>query len=97
MLRPAARCRKHFVRDVCRCVRSETTTVERVSDSTAWPELSEVWIPVGVPGYSGASKAHRQAVLDGRFGADGWRYAHYVRGRVVPMAEAKAKKEGEKK
>ena len=43
---------------------------------------------MGVPGYSGASKAHRQAVLDERFGADGWRFAHVVRGRVVPMSEA---------
>lgn len=55
--------------------------------------LGRVWIPVGVPGYSGAAKAHRQAVLDGRFGADGWRFAHVVRGAVVPFAVAIAEYE----
>ena len=50
--------------------------------------LAEVWIPVGAPGFSGASKAERSARLDLRFGADGWRYAHVVRGRVVSVAEA---------
>jgi hypothetical protein len=46
--------------------------------------LSDVWIPVGLPGYAGAAKAARAARLDQRFGADGWRYGHYVRGRIVP-------------
>jgi hypothetical protein len=50
--------------------------------------LAEVWIPVGLPGFSGADKAHRAAVLDARFGVDGWRMAHVVRGAVVPMTEA---------
>jgi len=50
--------------------------------------LSGLWIPVGVPGFSGAAKAERRRILDERFGADGWRYAHVVRGRVVPVAEA---------
>ncbi len=59
-----------------------------MSTPTPWPELANVWIPVGVPGYSGASKASRQVVLDDRFGADGWRFAHIVRGRVVSMTEA---------
>lgn len=69
-------------------MRDAATTVDGVSAPDLWPELSDVWIPVGVPGYSGLSKAHRLAVLDARFGADGWRFAHYVRGRIVPMAEA---------
>jgi hypothetical protein len=50
--------------------------------------LAEVWIPVGTPGFSGGDKARRSELLDGRFGADGWRLAHVVRGRVVPVAEA---------
>ncbi len=57
-------------------------------DDAALALLSEVWIPVGVPGYSGAAKAERQRVLDRRFGADGWRFAHVVRGRLVPAREA---------
>ena len=36
------------------------------------------------PGYAGDAKARWQATLDGRFGADGWRIAHIVRGAVVP-------------
>lgn len=50
--------------------------------------LAEVWIPVGLPGFAGDAKGRRQAVLDARFGADGWRLAHIVRGRVVSQAEA---------
>lgn len=67
--------------------------------STSWPDpdtavlLAEVWIPVGAPGFSGASKAARRAVLDARFGPDGWRWAHVVRGRVVPFADAIAEYE----
>jgi hypothetical protein len=59
-----------------------------------WPDpaaaelLGEVWIPVGLPGFSGASKATRTARLDDRFGPDGWRLSHVVRGRVVPFEEA---------
>ena len=55
--------------------------------------LSEVWITVGAPGFSGAGKAARQALLDQRFGADGWRWAHVVRGRVVPFTAAIAEYE----
>jgi hypothetical protein len=55
--------------------------------------LGEIWIPVGVPGYAGDAKARWQQVLDGRFGADGWRIAHYVRGSVVPRTEAIAEYE----
>ena len=50
--------------------------------------LAAVWIPVGLPGFAGRDKAARAARLDGRFGPDGWRLAHVVRGRVVPPSEA---------
>jgi hypothetical protein len=50
---------------------------------SAAANLAEVWIPVGLPGFSGREKADRQARLDARYGADGWRLAHIVRGRVV--------------
>jgi hypothetical protein len=55
---------------------------------SAAANLAEVWIPVALPGFSGREKADRQARLDGRYGADGWRLAHIVRGRVVPPAAA---------
>ncbi|MFZ4718968.1 MAG: hypothetical protein ACOYMR_06070 [Ilumatobacteraceae bacterium] len=57
-------------------------------DDDALAALAEVWIPVGAPGFSGASKAERATLLDERFGADGWRWAHVVRGRVVSVREA---------
>lgn len=57
-------------------------------DPDALAPLAETWIPIGVPGFQGESKAQRKALLDARFGADGWRIAHIVRGRVVPPAEA---------
>ena len=50
--------------------------------------LGEVWIPVGSLGFSGDAKARRRATLDDRFGVDGWRYAHIVRGEVVPPSVA---------
>ena len=50
--------------------------------------LAAVWIPVGLPGFAGTDKAARAARLDERFGADGWRLAHVVRGRVVSPSEA---------
>ena len=52
------------------------------------PSLGSVWIAIGVPGFAGAEKGRRQQLLDERFGADGWRYAHYVRGELVPAAVA---------
>lgn len=66
-----------------------------------WPEpgsdaaalAAEVWVPLGVPGYAGIDKARRAAVLDERFGADGWRYAHVVRGRSASFDEAIAEYE----
>ena len=68
-----------------------------MADRSSWLEelppsaaatLAEVWIPVGLPGFSGQAKADRQARLDARYGQDGWRLAHVVRGHVVPQAEA---------
>ena len=55
--------------------------------------FTQVWIPVGVPGFSGDSKARRRELLDGRFGADGWRFGHYVRGAIVSPAVAIAEYE----
>jgi hypothetical protein len=67
--------------------------VDRSSWWTSLPpsavaNLADVWIPVGLPGFAGQEKARRQALLDGRFGADGWRLGHVVRGRVVSPAVA---------
>jgi len=72
-----------------------------MSDAEHWPAagradralLGDVWIPAGVPGFSGAAKPHRRALLDERFGSDGWRFAHVVRGAVVPFAVAIAEYE----
>jgi hypothetical protein len=64
------------------------TTAPTWPDPAAVELLSEVWIPVGVPGYSGASKAERAARLDERFGVGGWRLSHVVRGQVVPFEVA---------
>jgi hypothetical protein len=50
--------------------------------------LGEIWLPVGSPGYAGPAKARWREVLDQRFTADGWRYAHVVRGDVVPVEVA---------
>ncbi|MBI2782119.1 MAG: hypothetical protein HYX55_10040 [Chloroflexi bacterium] len=55
---------------------------------SAAANLAQVWIPVGLPGFTGDQKARRVALLDGRFGADGWRQGHIVRGRVLTPAEA---------
>jgi hypothetical protein len=66
-------------------------------DRTSWlsslppsaaADLAEVWIPVGLPGFSGREKASRRNRLDARYGPDGWRLAHIVRGRVVRVSEA---------
>ena len=50
--------------------------------------LTEVWIPVGAPGFAGDAKARWRSTLDQRFGADGWRFAHVVRGEIVPSSVA---------
>jgi hypothetical protein len=57
-------------------------------DPLAAADLAQVWIPVGLPGYAGEAKHRRAALLDARFGPDGWRLAHVVRGRIVPPTEA---------
>lgn len=50
--------------------------------------LAEIWIPVGAPGYAGPEKARWRVTLDERFGTDGWRTAHIVRGVAVSPAVA---------
>lgn len=62
-------------------------------DREAAADLSEVWIPVGLPGYAGEAKHRRRELLDERFGPDGWRLAHIVRGRIVPPSVAIAEYE----
>lgn len=66
-------------------------------DRTDWwrrlePELAaplgEIWIPIGLPGYAGPAKRRWQDLLDQRFAPDGWRFAHIVRGEVVPVSVA---------
>ena len=56
--------------------------------TSAAANLAALWIPVGLPGFSGEQKVARHQALDERFGADGWRLAHVVRGRVVRPSEA---------
>lgn len=55
--------------------------------------LARHWIPVGAPGFSGDDKRRRHELLDDRFGADGWRWAWIVRGRLVGFAIAIAEYE----
>jgi hypothetical protein len=57
-------------------------------DSSAASALAETWIPIGLPGFAGDAKRRRQAVMDERFGADGWRFAWVVRGRLVSFDAA---------
>jgi hypothetical protein len=51
-------------------------------------DLADIWIVVGLPGFAGEDKPRRRELLDERFGADGWRLAHIVRGQVVPPSVA---------
>jgi hypothetical protein len=60
---------------------------------SAAADLAGVWIAVGLPGFTGDQKARRAALLDERFGTDGWRLGHLVRGRIVSPAEAIAEYE----
>jgi hypothetical protein len=62
-------------------------------DGVAAHLLDQIWMPVGVPGFSGADKHRRAAVLDDRFGADGWRWAFVVRGERVGFDAAIAEYE----
>jgi hypothetical protein len=66
----------------------DRTSWLRALPPSAAANLAEVWIPVGLPGFSGQEKAARNAHLDARYGSDGWRLAHVVRGRVVAPAAA---------
>jgi hypothetical protein len=62
-------------------------------DTSAARRAAQIWIPVGVPGYAGIAKARRAEVLDGRFGADGWRHGFVVRGEIVRFETAIAEYE----
>jgi hypothetical protein len=55
--------------------------------------LQAIWLPVGSPGFAGPAKARRRTVLDERFGHDGWRLAHIMRGVIVPVDQAIAEYE----
>jgi hypothetical protein len=50
--------------------------------------LSDTWIPVGTPGFAGDAKYRWGLILGDRYGADGWRISHVVRGQIVPFAVA---------
>jgi hypothetical protein len=65
-----------------------STNWESLLPTKTADRLSEIWIPVGLPGFSGAEKARWNALLSQRYGADGWRISHVVRGRIVPRAVA---------
>jgi hypothetical protein len=66
-------------------------------DRTDWwrrlePELArpleEIWLPVGSPGFAGPEKPRWKTLLDERFTSSGWRFAHVMRGKVVPVSVA---------
>jgi hypothetical protein len=57
-------------------------------DRDAAAALSQTWIPVGLPGFAGDAKHRRAVLLDERYGPEGWRLAHVVRGRIVPPSVA---------
>jgi hypothetical protein len=65
-----------------------TNNWEALLPAATAARLSAIWIPVGLPGFSGAEKARWNALLSERFGADGWRISHVVRGKIVPRAVA---------
>jgi len=60
----------------------------RTLDPSALNDLAATWFPVGQPGFAGDNKHAWKSTLDARFGADGWRMGHYVRGAIVPPAVA---------
>jgi hypothetical protein len=66
----------------------DRTSWWQMLDAAVAADLEQVWIPIGLPGFQGDTKARRRELLDGRFGADGWRIGHVVRGRVVPPSVA---------
>ena len=60
----------------------------RSIDPGSRSSLEEVWIAVGSPGFAGGVKHRWRSILDERFGPDGWRMAHVVRGEIVPASVA---------
>jgi len=62
-------------------------------DGVASHLLDRIWMPVGIPGFSGEDKARRTELLDERFGADGWRWGFVVRGELVGFEAAIAEYE----
>ena len=60
----------------------------REIEPAAGAALAKMWAPIGLPGHAGTRKHSRRALLDARFGADGWRTDHYVRGKLIPKAAA---------
>lgn len=65
----------------------------RQIEPLAGAALAGMLIPIGLPGYAGARKHVWQALLNERFGVDGWRIDHYVRGQIVPFNQAIAEYE----
>lgn len=65
-----------------------STSWESLLPTETADRLSAIWIPVGLPGFSGAEKARWNALLSERYGTDGWRISHVVRGKIVPRAVA---------
>jgi len=57
------------------------------------PSLTNIWICVGHPGFSGDDKQRRHDLLNDRFGPDGWRWRFIVRGRLVGFDDAIAEYE----
>ena len=51
-------------------------------------KLSEIWIPIGNPGYTGDRKLTRKDYFDNILGEGCWRQSHVLRGRIVSKAEA---------
>lgn len=64
-----------------------TAWYKSLPDETA-KRLATIWIPVGLPGFSGAEKVRWRSLLSERFGDDGWRISHIVRGTIVPRSVA---------
>jgi hypothetical protein len=50
--------------------------------------LEEIWLPVGLPGFAGPEKRRWKTLLDERYTPTGWRFAHVVRGQIVPVSVA---------
>lgn len=75
------------------CVRTMTATVESMNLADPDQLFSGIWIPIGLPGFSGDDKQRRSDLLDTRLGADGWRYGYIVRGELVDFDTAIAEYE----